>query len=510
MTELNVGLLTDNLLPPHANNDPNWHTGLSETVITLQGDNDVKVSCAEGDVVFKLLCPEIRSGRGRYVEQRTAIFEYLYQKAHSKDREQQEKYNKVLYYSPYLLTLSGKWKQALVPANTSWPGIDALVRLRLTDLFLDLIAPRNHVLTGWETTYILLSWQRYAFTAQVDSSLNRKDDYYRDLDLVIRQAAHQCLEIMIGPYAMRATYVFEQHRLPLDTSMNSLLWRDPVNCRHMWPWAYVTASDRTFTDQVMKTWYLPRYELRAGLALAAHDAMPAVNTVWQDAREFNPRGLLYGRLLGLSIAWLLPVMAALSIAIGLGTNIANWGKLGVGLGALHTLVLVIDIIWRGARALYAFAPRLTAGALVGLVVLAGLPDNAIAYFHNAFTPDNTYTSTLLIVFGLVSAFVYLYVKIDSAARDLKKRSILGRAMLLFLLGLSESALIATVASGLAHRFGFASAGTTPTLVLERLGLITNLNWSLHGDFIVMTTVLAFVTGVFLQILWADSPITDPL
>lgn len=207
---------------------------------------------------------------------------------------------------------------------------------------------------------------------------------------------------------------------------------------------------------------------------------------------------------------------------GVGTAVTRWllslphvwssGLVVVGavIAGLLLLLTIVATLKVGRMALYPFSLRLAAGTIVGMVALSGLSEQFADFAFNAFGgPERVYrlpASLLLLGIGLLLAWGYIFV--DSLSRLGDAKLARRRTWHLFIFGLAQSVVFAAVASWLAagRLVPLALAGRSPPCRVLHLPS----GGALYPDYILVAGILAFVVGVFTQILWEDRSIAEPL
>src|SRR5262245_3416888 len=160
-------------------------------------------------------------------------------------------------------------------------------------------------------------------------------------------------------------------------------------------------------------------------------------------------------------------------------------------------------------------PRIGAGIIVGY-----LPVFLIDEVWDLARQPLPYLLAVVTMLGF-AILLYLYVEVHSRLGDARRA--FGRALDIFLLGLIESAgfglivtallgpLMASRNWGLAHPGQLATAREALTPFVGELPRVLGVEpfWVFPSAILLMS-FLAFFIGTFLQLLWEDLPITEPL
>ncbi len=167
---------------------------------------------------------------------------------------------------------------------------------------------------------------------------------------------------------------------------------------------------------------------------------------------------------------------------------------------------------------HVWVPRIFAGIIVGY-----LPVFLIDEVWDLATQPPVTLAGLVILLGSVT-LLYIYVEVQAKIRD--RQEAFARARGLFLLGLLEAASLGIVITSLLGPFMTkrnwapeAFAGTVRELaesrlepVLGQLPMVLGIapHVSAFPTAVLLMTFLSLFIGIFLQLLWEDFPITEPL
>ena len=163
----------------------------------------------------------------------------------------------------------------------------------------------------------------------------------------------------------------------------------------------------------------------------------------------------------------------------------------------------------------AAVPRIAAGIIVGYLPIFFL-DEMWALAGQSWTM----LSAVVVMLGFAT-LLYIYIEVRRRLGDTQVA--FGRARQIFLLGVLQSFSIGLAVTGLVGGFmamrnwGSGQALSVAALRPELLPFVGELPRVLGLEplyvfptAIFIMTVLAFFIGVFLQLMWEDIPITEPL
>jgi hypothetical protein len=179
--------------------------------------------------------------------------------------------------------------------------------------------------------------------------------------------------------------------------------------------------------------------------------------------------------------------------------------------------LLVRFLWRRDLAIFhASVPRIMAGIIVGYLPIFFI-DEVWSLVARSFFP----LATIAVVVGLVT-LLYLYVEVQRRLGD--TRVAFERATQIFLLGLLQSASIGLVLTSMigpymASRSWGSAEGMQPIESLRQtlppfvgeLPLVLGIEpLFVFPSAIFVMAFMSFFIGTFLQLLWEDLPITEPL
>jgi len=178
--------------------------------------------------------------------------------------------------------------------------------------------------------------------------------------------------------------------------------------------------------------------------------------------------------------------------------------------------LIVRFLWQKDLAFFHSAvPRVGAGIIVGYLpvfLIDEVWDLARGdWFHLGVTVALMGTTTLL----------YLYVEVKSRIRD--PREAFARARRLFLLGILQAQVLGLILTTLLGPFMVARTwgdegkipiaelrNLTPTFVGELPRILGIERFYVFPTAVLLMTFFSLFVGIFLQLLWEDLPITEPL
>jgi hypothetical protein len=187
-----------------------------------------------------------------------------------------------------------------------------------------------------------------------------------------------------------------------------------------------------------------------------------------------------------------------------------------GLLALVFWFLVFRfLIQKDVTFFHTSVPRIGAGIIVGY-----LPVFLTDEVWDLARQPLPYLLAVVLMLGF-AILLYLYVEVHSRLGDTRRA--FRRALDIFMLGMIESAGLGLIVTsllgplmagrnwGLEHANSLAEARGTLTPFLGELPRVMGFDpfWVFPST-VLLTSVLAFFIGTFLQLLWEDLPITEPL
>lgn len=265
----------------------------------------------------------------------------------------------------------------------------------------------------------------------------------------------------------------------------------------------------------LEAWFLRQYDIRHSSAVIHHAA--ALERGW-----LNERGLLSWhtpQIHALAIGLMVSPFVAGALAYDLSPRFFDWLCAAeiVFIDAVAVWFLLYRFCWkRDVSFFHASVPRIGAGIVVGY-----LPVLFIDEVWDLASRSATTLATLGLLLGLVT-LLYIYVEVQRRLGD--SALAFRRAREIFLLGVLQSLGAGMVIISLVGRImvgrNWSPDGIEIPVEQLRAGLepmIGQLPYIVGVDpffvfpsAVVMMTFLSFFIGVFLQLLWEELPITEPL
>jgi hypothetical protein len=264
----------------------------------------------------------------------------------------------------------------------------------------------------------------------------------------------------------------------------------------------------------LELWFLRQYDVHHAAVMRHHAEALRAGAVAPDRMLSRHGRRAYLLALGLPA---LPLLAAVFL-YERAPRLFDWlAALEVsGLLALMFWFLVYRfLIQKDVTFFHTSVPRIGAGIIVGY-----LPVFLIDEVWDLARQPLAYLLAVVVMLGF-AILLYLYVEVHSRLGD--ARLAFARALDIFLLGMIESAGLGMIVTSLlgplmaARNWGL---GQVTSLAEQREALSPFLGelprvlgvepfWVFPSAVLLMS-VLAFFIGTFLQLLWEDLPITEPL
>lgn len=265
----------------------------------------------------------------------------------------------------------------------------------------------------------------------------------------------------------------------------------------------------------LETWFLRQYDIRhAAAVLHHHDHLIAGRDDSGRRLSLHTTRTYLFVLLLLAAPFLGAIFAydaapllfdvAASVEVILVTAMAFW-------------FLAYRFMWKKDLTFFhASVPRIGAGIIVGY-----LPVFLIDEVWDLAEQSPFYLATVASLLGSTT-LLYLYVEVQRRIGD--PREAFARARRIFLLGLVEAAGFGMVVTSLlgplmaVRNWGVHGVGgsmellssTLPPLLGELPRIVGVPPFSAFPSAVLLMSFLAFFIGTFLQLLWEDLPITEPL
>ncbi len=411
-----------------------------------------------------------------------------------------------------------KFYDAALEATATSQAAEAMAasQVALCRVWLDFLQGAGDYQAGQSASpTVLLLWRRYyralavLFEAGWSGWPDLEAEYRRALRNWTRVLLDRGNEWFVGDVLARGQGIAQVW----EGEVHDLVWLPRGDLRRFF--RVRPAEGQRFLGQLTRQWFLPRYDLSSVATVIRSQAQAARMPGWIcDLYRANV-GMPW---LAVGLIALLIAVGALVGGVGQGWLAQAWGRLVVWEAVGGAILVTIGVGWVvgrvGRGALYPFSLRLAAGTFVGLVALSGFNEQFDLFTFNAFCPERFAHGLpggiLLLVISLAAALIYTSSNALSHIGD--KQLAWRRSWRLFLFGWAQATVFAAMAS-------WAAAGRlVPTDFVLRAGAMPqapchSLAWlggTLYPDYIIAAGVLAFVVGVFTQILWGERPIPDPL
>ena len=332
--------------------------------------------------------------------------------------------------------------------------------------------------------------------------------FYQWVEGVCLDEANQAFEKEDSPFASR-----EAEILQAITAMGSIEIR---RGQDLSPFLRRRDRDCLRLLKKLERWFLRQYDIRHSSAVIQHAA-------WLEQGKDDARAIL---------TWHAPIRYAIALSIiglpFLGAAVAydNAPSLFdfvcsaevVVVFALFSWFLLYRFVWKRDLSLFhASVPRIGAGIIVGYAPVF-LIDEVWALAGRSLTA----LSGLVMFLGLVT-LLYIYVEVRRRIDNSSKA--FGRARGIFLLGVLQAAFIGLAMTSLVGPFMVVRSWSPMNGVEMPMPELQEQLTPLVGELprivgvepiyafpsaLILMTFLSFFIGVFLQLLWEELPITEPL
>ena len=331
--------------------------------------------------------------------------------------------------------------------------------------------------------------------------------FYLWLEEVCLDESNEAFEREDSPFADRESEVVQaissrgQERVHVGADLTAFLRRPSRDCRRIL--------------KELETWFLRRYDIPHSSALIYHAA--ALDRGLDDSRRtlswHTPR--IHALILGLMAAPFLGAAVAYERAPFVFDVLCSAEVLAVNAAAMW--FLAYRFLWkRDLSFFHASVPRIGAGIIVGYLPVFLIDEVWDLAERSAFT--------LCSVAFMLSITTLLYVYVEVQRRLGDTAIAFARARGLFLLGALQAFGVGVVIISLVGRF-MVVRNWSPGPVVEPLEALQGTLSPVIGQLpriigvepiyafpsaLLMMTFLSFFIGVFLQLMWEELPITEPL
>lgn len=332
--------------------------------------------------------------------------------------------------------------------------------------------------------------------------------FHRWLEDVCLDESNRAFETERSPFADRETEVLRAVLLPGRTELSRASDLSPFLRR---------PGDRDGLRLLAKlqTWFLRQYDVPNGAAVIHHEAnMRRAKAA--DDRHLSIHGLRYylAALGILGTPFLGAMLAYDHIPDVFDTMAAVWAVTGL---AAAFWFFAYRFVWkRDLTFFHASVPRITAGIIVGY--------SPVFLIDEVWDLARSPWPQLVVVMSLLgmTTLLYLYVEVRSRIRDPDEA--FARARSIFLLGLLQAVGLGVVITSLLGPFMASRnwSGDGAVLPMEQLvataepivgqlpPILGVAPFYAFPSAVILFAFLSFFIGTFLQLLWEDLPITEPM
>jgi hypothetical protein len=270
----------------------------------------------------------------------------------------------------------------------------------------------------------------------------------------------------------------------------------------------------------LEAWFLRQYDVHHAAAMIQHADNIAKQRLDADqilSRHNTPNYV--AALVALASPFAVAAFCYESAPIVFGANLFDW--LCAFEVALVNLVAAWFLVWRflwrrELTVFHAAVPRVLAGIIVGY-----LP---IFFIDEVWSLAAQSWRTLSVIVALLGTTTMLYLYIEVVRRLGENREAFARARQIFLLGLLQATGIGVLLTGMIGHFMAARAwpgggadasieGLRAAAVpfVGQLPLVLGIApYYVFPSAVFMMAFMSFFIGTFLQLMWEDIPITEPL
>jgi hypothetical protein len=266
--------------------------------------------------------------------------------------------------------------------------------------------------------------------------------------------------------------------------------------------------------RALEVWFLRQYDVPRAAAVIRHEE----NLGRGKASFGGVLSLHSSKAYGVAIAALIAPFVGAAFAYQRAPLLFDIAASLVMAGVLGAVLwyLVVRFLWQKDLAFFhAGVPRIGAGIIVGYLPVFLIDEvwdlARRPWFPLGVTVALMGTTTLL----------YLYVEVKSRIRD--PREAFARARRLFLLGILQAEALGLILTSLLGAYMVARtwgedgvisiAGlreVTPTFIGELPRIMGIEPFYVYPTAVLLMTFFSLFVGTFLQLLWEDLPITEPL
>jgi len=265
----------------------------------------------------------------------------------------------------------------------------------------------------------------------------------------------------------------------------------------------------------LEHWFLRQYDVPNGAAIIHHEAQLSRGHCSPD-RHLSVHGTRNYLLALLAVASPFLGAAFFYERAPLVFDVAATAMVMTGIVATFWFFLYRFMWKRDLTFFHASVPRITAGIIVGYA--------PVFLIDEVWDLARSPWPQLVVVIGLLgfSTLLYLYIEVKSRIAD--PAEAFGRARAIFLLGVLQGVGVGLVITSLLGPFMVArnweaqGAGlsvdwlqATAAPLLGQMPPVLGIGpFYAFPSAVVLFTFLSFFIGTFLQLLWEDLPITEPM
>jgi hypothetical protein len=265
----------------------------------------------------------------------------------------------------------------------------------------------------------------------------------------------------------------------------------------------------------LEAWFLRQYDVHHAAVMIQHARNMAQGRVVGDRVLSRHRTRNYVAAIALQFG----PFAAAAVAYDQAPRFFDW------ICSIELLIAWAAVLWfllyrflwkRDLLFFHSSVPRILAGIIVGY-----LPIFFIDEVWSLASRSSFVLSSIVIVIG-TTTLLYLYIEVQRRLGDTPQA--FARARQIFLLGVLQSSGIGFIFTGMVGRF-MATRNWAPDPSMDSIAVVREALPPFVGQLpavigieplllfpsaIFMMTFLSFFIGTFLQLMWEDLPITEPL
>ncbi len=374
---------------------------------------------------------------------------------------------------------------------------DGAVIARLIELLQTLLEEKGWAAEQLRESYWLLLRARFLILTELSQTPAKSEarDFLPDLDHKVREAWHAWGQNLYrSPQDIQL--LLDRCGRHTDSEGARLLFADEEK-RQLWPFA-TTDADRSFTHQLLRRWFLPRYDLPR--VMRALSQLPGRRPALRQALPIMQFVVSVVAVVGLSLPLAVGGFVAPGgfawRALGGFANLMAWFAVLLAMGAILTTILLDFDPVRYSL------PRITSAIFVGYIALVSSSE-IMAFAVQAYD-QHLLLAWAAVAGSILLAFGAIYVE---ARRRLREgRMALGRAGLVLLIAAARSVTL-----------GWLILAPAGELLLHGNDVLSGakswpgmLGLPIYPQLIFILAPLALFIGIFVQTIWEEYPLTHPL